>query len=198
MHQPQSPSARLRWAAGTLALLAAAVVIGSLWQRNASPAGPTAPLTSPLKFVADRDESGLATQTKTNDVITYTLVVYGNGISTETMALTDTVGSNGTIAPASASASSGTANISGNTLTLDMKVLLDYPASYTPMVQRYRAVQNIKMSRLKIARVNQPTLEATYNYGFFYAYNCLITQVESSFSGRDHFKFQNMDIFKEN
>jgi len=117
MHQPQSPSARLRWAAGTLALLAAAVVIGSLWQRNASPAGPTAPLTSPLKFVADRDESGLATQTKTNDVITYTLVVYGNGISTETMALTDTVGSNGTIAPASASASSGTANISGNTLT---------------------------------------------------------------------------------
>lgn len=80
--------------------------------------------------------------------------------------------------------------INGNTLTLDMKILLDYPATYTPMVQRFRAVQNVKMSRLKIVRVNQPTLEATYNYGFFYAYNCAVMQVESSFSGRDHFKFQ--------
>jgi autotransporter-associated beta strand protein len=82
-------------------------------------------------------------------------------------------------------------SINGNTLTADMKVLLDYPASYTPLVQRYRAVQNVKLSRLKIARVNQPTLEATYNYGFFYAYNCAVVQVESSFAGRDHFKFQN-------
>jgi hypothetical protein len=80
--------------------------------------------------------------------------------------------------------------INGNTLVLDMKVLLDYPASYTPMVQHFRAVQNIKLQRVKIVRVNQPTLEATYNFGFFYGYNCAIVQVESSFSGRDHFKFQ--------
>jgi autotransporter-associated beta strand protein len=81
-------------------------------------------------------------------------------------------------------------SISGDTLNVDMKILLDYPASYTPLVQRYRAIQNVKMSRLKIVRVNQPTLEATYNYAFFYAWNCTVVQVESSFSGRDHFKFQ--------
>jgi autotransporter-associated beta strand protein len=81
-------------------------------------------------------------------------------------------------------------SINGNTLSVDMNILLDYPSSYTPVVQRYRAIQNVKMSRVKIVRVNQPTLEATYNYAFFYAWNCAVVQVESSFSGRDHFKFQ--------
>ncbi len=81
-----------------------------------SPSAPAAPLVSPLKLVADRDEAGLNTNTKTNDIITYTLVVFGNGTTTETVSLTDTVGSNGTVLPSSVNATGGTASVTDNTV----------------------------------------------------------------------------------
>lgn len=79
----------------------------------------------------------------------------------------------------------------GNTLTLDMKVLLDYPASYTPLVQRYNQIRNIKVSNLLISRMNQPTNQDVSNLEFFDAYNCCVVGVESNFSQRHHIYFQN-------
>lgn len=81
---------------------------------------PNAPLTlaSPLKFVSDRNETlQITTTTKTNDVITYTLVLSGVNVNT-TVFVTDVVGVNGTVVPGSATSSSGPApTIAGNTVT---------------------------------------------------------------------------------
>jgi len=80
---------------------------------------------------------------------------------------------------------------SGNTLTLDMKILLDYPSAYAPLVQRYNQIQNIKVSRISINRVNQPTNQDVSNLEFFYGYNCCAVQMESNFSQRHHIYFEN-------
>lgn len=80
---------------------------------------------------------------------------------------------------------------SGNTLTLDMKLLLDYPASYTPLVQRYSQIKNIKVSNLLISRVNEPVNQDVSNLEFANAYNCNVVRVESNFSQRHHIYFQN-------
>jgi hypothetical protein len=80
---------------------------------------------------------------------------------------------------------------SGNTVTLDMKVLLDYPAAYTPLVQRYNQIKNIKVSNLLISRVNEPTNQDVSNLEFFDACNCYVARVESNFSQRHHIYFQN-------
>jgi hypothetical protein len=79
----------------------------------------------------------------------------------------------------------------GNTITLDMKILLNYPASYTPLVQRYNEISNIKVSNLLISRVLEPTNQDVSNLEFFDAYNCYVTHLESNFSQRHHIYFQN-------
>jgi autotransporter-associated beta strand protein len=83
------------------------------------------------------------------------------------------------------------AAINGNTLTMDMKVLLNYPSSYAPVVQRYNQIQNIKVSHLLISRVNEPTNQDVSNLEFYDAYNCYVVQMESNFSQRHHIYFQN-------
>jgi len=80
---------------------------------------------------------------------------------------------------------------SSNTLTLDMKLLLDYPASYTPVVQRYNQVRNIKVSNLLVSRVAEPVNQDVSNLEFISAYNCNVVRVESSFAQRHHIYFQN-------
>ena len=80
---------------------------------------------------------------------------------------------------------------SGNAITLDMKVLLNYPASYTPLVQKYNQINNIKVSNLLISRANEPTNQDVSNLEFFDAYNCCVVRVESNFSQRHHIYFQN-------
>lgn len=80
---------------------------------------------------------------------------------------------------------------SGNTLTLDMKLLLDYPASYAPLVQLYNQIKNIKVSNLLISRVNEPVNQDVSNLEFVNAYNCNVVRVESNFSQRHHIYFQN-------
>jgi hypothetical protein len=80
---------------------------------------------------------------------------------------------------------------SGNTLTLDMKILLDYPSSYVPLVQKYNQIQNIKVSHVLISRANQPTNQDVSNLEFYGAYNCYVAQLESNFSQRHHIYFEN-------
>jgi autotransporter-associated beta strand protein len=80
---------------------------------------------------------------------------------------------------------------SGNTLTLDMRLLLDYPASYLPSVQRYNQIKNIKVSNLLVSRVAEPTSQDVSNLEFINAYNCNVVRVESSFAQRHHIYFQN-------
>jgi hypothetical protein len=79
----------------------------------------------------------------------------------------------------------------GNALTLDMKLLLNYPASYTPLVQRCNQIRNLKVSNLLISRVSEPTNQDVSNLEFFYACNCAVVRVESNFSQRHHIYFQN-------
>ncbi|MCS6772793.1 MAG: hypothetical protein NZ693_01625 [Thermoflexales bacterium] len=98
-------------------ILLVVVVFALSWLITAAPSAPLT-LASPLKFVSDRDETlQITTTTKTNDVITYTLVLSGVNVNT-TVAVTDVVGANGTVVLGSAAASSGPApTISGNTVT---------------------------------------------------------------------------------
>ncbi|MCS6774767.1 MAG: hypothetical protein NZ693_11735, partial [Thermoflexales bacterium] len=63
-------------------ILLVVVVFALSWLITAA---PNAPLTqvSPLKLVSDRDETlQITTTTKTNDVITYTLVLSGVNVNT--------------------------------------------------------------------------------------------------------------------
>jgi autotransporter-associated beta strand protein len=79
----------------------------------------------------------------------------------------------------------------GSTLTVDMKVLLDYPASYTPVVRKLYLLQNLKLSDFKFQRVFQPTNQAVPNFQFFQVNNCCVEDFESSFSQREHLSFNN-------
>lgn len=101
-------------------------------------ASPNAPLTlaSPLKFVSDRNETlQITTTTKTNDVITYTLVLSGVDVNT-TVFVTDVVGVNGTVVPGSATSSSGPVpTISGNTVTWSGTVAANSLVTLTFRVQ---------------------------------------------------------------
>ena len=78
----------------------------------------------------------------------------------------------------------------GNTITTDMKVLLDYPASYTPMVRKINNKYGIKVERIKIERVNEPTADDVSNLAFYYMTNCYVRNIDSSFAGRNHIYFQ--------
>ena len=81
--------------------------------------------------------------------------------------------------------------INGNTITLDMAVLLNYPQTYQPMVQPCRAIQNIKVQHIQIVRVNESTLQGVSSMAFYTAYNCYVSQIESAWSVTDHIFFEN-------
>ncbi len=77
----------------------------------------------------------------------------------------------------------------GDTLTLDMKVLLDYDAAYAPVIRKLSTINNVKVQHIKIDRINQPTAEDVSNLEFTYAYNCCVEEIESNYSGRTHVGF---------
>ncbi|WP_319800641.1 autotransporter-associated beta strand repeat-containing protein [Luteolibacter arcticus] len=79
----------------------------------------------------------------------------------------------------------------GNTLILDMKVLLDYPASYAPVTREITVIRNIKVSAIGIDRVNEPVAQDVSNLEFACADNCWVTGIESNYSGRTHVGFEN-------
>ena len=81
--------------------------------------------------------------------------------------------------------------INGNTITLDMAILLNYPAIYRPVVQPFRAVQNIKVQHIQIVRINESTLQGVSSLAFYAAYNCYVSQIESAWSVTDHIFFEN-------
>ena len=81
--------------------------------------------------------------------------------------------------------------ISGNTISLDMAILLNYPETYQPMVQPFRAIQNIKVQHIQIVRINESTLQGVSSLAFYTAYNCYVSQMESAWSVTDHIFFEN-------
>jgi hypothetical protein len=74
----------------------------------------------------------------------------------------------------------------GDTLNLNMKIGLDYPASSAPKVREIDMVENAGVDQLAIERVNQPTLENVNNLTFSMVNNGFIKDIESIRSGRSH------------
>ncbi|MFD1538529.1 hypothetical protein [Nonomuraea guangzhouensis] len=74
----------------------------------------------------------------------------------------------------------------GDTLTLNMKIGLDYPASSAPKVREIDMVENTGVEQLTIERVNQPTLENVNNLTFSMVNNGFVRDIESVRSGRSH------------
>lgn len=113
-------------------LVAAIAIIAGLSSVLPSAPWQVDPLVSPLKLVADRDESGLTTVTKVGDTITYTLILTTSSALPVTTAMTDTVDS--TLAQpiaGSAVASSGSVAVVGNTLTWSGTVSTTQPVTIT-------------------------------------------------------------------
>lgn len=81
--------------------------------------------------------------------------------------------------------------INGNTLSLDMAILLNYPKTYQPMVQPFRSVQGIKVQHIRIVRINESTLQGVSSLAFYTAYNCDVSQMESAYSVTTHIFFEN-------
>ena len=81
--------------------------------------------------------------------------------------------------------------INGNTITLDITILLNYPEIYQPVVQPVRAIQNIKVQHIQIVRINESTLQGVSSVAFYTAYNCYVSQMESAWSVTDHIFFEN-------
>jgi hypothetical protein len=75
---------------------------------------------------------------------------------------------------------------SGNTLTLDMKVGLDYPAANAPVVQRINAIRNVGVDLVRIVRSVQPASENVSNLLIRHAYNVFTKNIESVMGGRGH------------
>jgi hypothetical protein len=80
---------------------------------------------------------------------------------------------------------------SGNTLELDMKVGLGYPAADKPTAQKIRMIQNVGFERLKVHRTNGWVTDpvATQNAGNLVlsgVYNGFVRDVESETSIRSH------------
>jgi hypothetical protein len=75
---------------------------------------------------------------------------------------------------------------SGNTITLDMKVGLDYSVAEQPVVQRINAIRNVGVDLVRIVRYVQPVSENVNNLFFSRAYNAFTKNIESVMSGRGH------------
>lgn len=102
-----------------LASVAIALTLSQVLMESPSPLGTlSSPLVSPLKQVSDVDEPPATANTaRPNQVITYTLTLSNAGTGPATALLTDTIAVNGSPISGSVTASSGSASISGNTLT---------------------------------------------------------------------------------
>jgi hypothetical protein len=75
---------------------------------------------------------------------------------------------------------------SGDTLHLNMKIGLSYPASSAPKVREIDMLENAGVEQLTIERLNQPTLENVNNLAFSMVNNGFIRDIESVRSGRSH------------
>ncbi|SEG95794.1 Pectate lyase superfamily protein [Nonomuraea solani] len=75
---------------------------------------------------------------------------------------------------------------SGDVLTLNMEIGLDYPASSAPMVRRIDMLENAGVDQLTIERLVQPTTENINNLTFHMVNNGFVEDIESVRSGRSH------------
>ncbi|MFI7703184.1 hypothetical protein [Nonomuraea sp. NPDC049480] len=75
---------------------------------------------------------------------------------------------------------------SGDTLTLNMEIGLDYPASSAPQVREIDMLENAGVDQLKIERLVQPTVENVNNLTFHMVNNGFVEDIESVKSGRSH------------
>ncbi|MGQ9815944.1 MAG: hypothetical protein ACUVR3_12495 [Candidatus Roseilinea sp.] len=116
----------------------------------------TSPLISPLKLVADRDESGLTTVTTVGDTITYTLVLTTSSASPVTTVLTDTVDNTlAQLIAGSATASSGSVAVTANTLVWSGTVSTTQPVNITFSVALSTILPPPAQSLVNVATVLQ-------------------------------------------
>jgi hypothetical protein len=74
----------------------------------------------------------------------------------------------------------------GDTLNLDMRIGLPFPAAKAPRVQEMDMLKTAGVERLRIERTNQPTVENTNNLIFDKVHNGFVRDIESVNSGRSH------------
>jgi hypothetical protein len=75
---------------------------------------------------------------------------------------------------------------SGDTVGLDMKIGLPYPAAKAPTVQEIDMLKTAGVDQLRVERTNQPTLENVNNVVMDKVYNGYLHDIESVKSGRSH------------
>jgi hypothetical protein len=75
---------------------------------------------------------------------------------------------------------------SGDTLNLDMKIGLAYPAAKAPTAQEYDLLKTAGVERLRVERANRPTEENVNNLVLERVHNAFVRDVESVNAGRSH------------
>lgn len=76
--------------------------------------------------------------------------------------------------------------VNGNTITVDMKLGIDFPSADTPEIIELDMVRNVGISDMKVIRDTAATSANTNNIEFWKVYNGYAHNIESAFAERSH------------